>query len=58
MRGVLTGIIIGVLYVLGVNVFSFTLNPPLASEASGFVLSALGAFVGPKIFGVLTQRSP
>ena len=41
-RGIAAGLLIGVLYVLGINVFKFTLNTPLASEAAGFVLAALG----------------
>ena len=52
-RGIAVGLLIGVLYVLGINIFKFTLNTPLASEAAGFVLAALGAFFGPKLLDFL-----
>jgi hypothetical protein len=53
VAGVGVGLIVGVLYVFGVNLLKLQIDAPHASDAVGFVLSALGGFFGPKLLELL-----
>ncbi len=58
LRGVITGLVVGVLYVLGVNLLKITLEVPRASEAAAFVLAVLSAYFGPKLLDMLRPGLP
>ena len=56
LHGVGAGLLVGLLYVLGVNLLNLSIDSPHSSEAAGFVLAAVGGFFGPRILNVLQPK--